>query len=59
MPRKSSKRLPPRKIDTVAWAGYQHSIMNEAQKIPKDSPRRKPTLPKLKFMEGPGPREET
>jgi hypothetical protein len=45
----------PRRLSIYTRGGLTHTLTNDRQNLPADSPRRKPTLAKLKFMDGPDP----
>jgi hypothetical protein len=45
----------PRRLSHYTWGGITHSLASERANLPADSPRRKPTLAQLRFMDGPDP----
>jgi hypothetical protein len=48
-PRPHTRR---RRISREAWAGLRAAISHQHESLPSDSPRIRPTLPRLRWMEG-------
>jgi hypothetical protein len=45
--------LKRRRVSRETWASIRGAILHERDGLPEDSPRRKPTLPRLRWMEMP------
>jgi hypothetical protein len=39
-------------LSIMVWAAFASAVLREHQALPTDHPRRRPTLPRLAFMEG-------
>jgi hypothetical protein len=40
-------------LSPMVWAAFASAVWREHQSLPLDHPRRKPTLPRLRFMQDP------
>jgi hypothetical protein len=40
-----------RRVSRETWASIRGAILHERDALPEDSPRRRPTLPRLRWME--------